>query len=323
MTREPIVMSSANGAVGLPAAMDILRAGGSAIDAVVAGCTQVEANPDDHTVGYSGLPNLLGEVELDASVMDGKGLRAGSVGALQKTMHAAQLAKRVMETLPHVLIAGDGATRFAREMQLPEADLLTPEARSIWQSRLHDDTARDMSYLDKIRDLVAASAQDPDYAGIDDVPHGTVNFIARDRDGNLATGVSTSGWAWKYPGRMGDSPIIGAGNYADNRWGAAACTGRGEMAQRCVTAHSVVMFMRFGMTLDEALNQAMQDLDALDDPFASEMNIVGMDKDGNPGAVSTSPNKTYALMRAGMSEPDLLPRTYVPLDIVPERLKHS
>src|SRR5690606_40054984 len=127
-------------------------------------------------------------------------------------------------------------------------------------------------------------------------PHGTVNFIARDRNGDLACAVSTSGWAWKYPGRMGDSPIIGAGNYADNRWGAAACTGRGEMAQRCLTAHSVVMFLRFGMSLEEALEQAMKDLHHLDAPHRSEMNIVPRDRDGNPRAASTAPHRTYLLM---------------------------
>nr|MBA2247063.1 isoaspartyl peptidase/L-asparaginase [Chloroflexia bacterium] len=138
--------------------------------------------------------------------------------------------------------------------------------------------------------------------------------IARDRLGDIACAVSTSGWAWKYPGRMGDSPVIGAGNYADNRWGAAACTGRGEMAQRCCTAHSVVTFMRFGMSLDDALETAMRDLNALNDPYLSEMNIVGMDRDGNPGAVSTSEGKTYVVMSEDMTEPDLRARTVVKLE---------
>jgi beta-aspartyl-peptidase (threonine type) len=148
-----------------------------------------------------------------------------------------------------------------------------------------------------MRDLVTRMSSDPQLVDA----HGTVNFLCRDKHGNFASGVSTSGWAWKYPGRVGDSPIIGAGNYCDDRWGAAACTGRGEMAQRCCTAHSVVTFMRFGMSLDDALQQAMLDLKQLDDPFASEMNIVGLDKDGNPGAVSTSEEKTFILMEESMS----------------------
>lgn len=315
----PIIISSHNGAFALPQAMDLLKAGGSAVDAVVLGCTLVEANPEDHTVGFSGLPNLLGEVELDASVMDGNGLRAGSVGALKGYQEAAKLAQHVMESLPHVLIGGDGPMRLAEEFGLEPKNLLTPEAEEIWKSRLQDADDRDARYMTKMRDLVHMAAQDPEIAeqtGTGEPPHGTVNFIAMDTHGNIATGVSTSGWAWKYPGRMGDSPVIGAGNYADNRWGAAACTGRGEMAQRCVTAHSVVTFMRFGMTLQEALQQAMLDLNALDDPFASEMNILAMDKDGNPGAASSNPEKEFAVMTGEMTEAEMRPRTYVELDLL-------
>lgn len=311
-----IVIASHNGRIGLPAAMEILRAGGSAVDAVVKGCELVEANPEDHTVGYSGLPNLLGEVELDASVMDGKGLRAGSVGALKGYQDAARLAREVMDTLPHVLIGGEGAARLAAETGLEPKELLTPEAEAIWKARLEDEKDRDSSYLGRVREMVAQTAQDPEIAELDEIPHGTVNFIARDREGNIATGVSTSGWAWKYPGRMGDSPIIGAGNYADNRWGAAACTGRGEMAQRAVTAHSVVTFMRFGMSLDEALHQAMKDLEQLDDPYASEMNIIAMDRDGNHSAASTNPEKTYVFMTGDMTEPEERPRTHVDISII-------
>ena len=310
-----VIVSSHNGIIALPEAMEILTSGGSAVDAVVRACEIVEANPEDHTVGYSGLPNLLGEVELDASVMDGKGLRAGSVGALKGYQDAARVARYVMDTLPHVLIAGEGAARFAAEMGVDAKDLLTPEAERIWKARLDDDTDRDSSYLTRVREMVASTAQDPEIAQLDEIPHGTVNFIARDLEGNIATGVSTSGWAWKYPGRMGDSPVIGAGNYADNRWGGAACTGRGEMAQRCVTAHSVVTFMRFGMSLDEALRQAMKDLEHLDDPYASEMNIVAMDKDGNVGAASSNPEKTYAVMTDGMTEPEERPRLHVDITV--------
>lgn len=311
-----IVIASHNGNVGIEASIEVLRAGGSAIDAVIAGIRLVEANPDDHTVGYSGLPNMLGEVELDASIMEGSGLRAGSVGALKGYQDAVDVARYVMDTLPHVLIGGEGAARLAGEMGLEPKDLLTPEAERIWKSRLGDDADRDSSYLGRIQELVSKNAEDPEVAELDEPAHGTVNFIARDRTGLIACGVSTSGWAWKYPGRMGDSPVIGAGNYADNRWGAAACTGRGEMAQRCLTAHSVVTFMRFGMSLDDALRQGMQDLDHLDDPYASEMNIIAMDQDGNPGAASSNPDKTYVVMTEDMSAPDERQRMHVELSIV-------
>jgi beta-aspartyl-peptidase (threonine type) len=312
-----IVVASHNGRIGIQASVDVLRSGGSALDAVVAGIRLVEANPDDHTVGFSGLPNLLGEVELDASIMEGSGLRAGSVGALQGYQDAVDLARYVVDTLPHVLIGGEGAARLAREMGLEPRNLLTPEAEEIWRSRLEDQTDRDSSYLGRIQELVAKIAEDPEIAEqLGESAHGTVNFIARDRNGTIATGVSTSGWAWKYPGRMGDSPIIGAGNYADNRWGAAACTRRGEMAQRCVTAHSVVTFMRFGMSLEDALHQAMKDLEYLDDPYASEMNIVALDRHGNPGAASTNPDKTYVVMTEEMSEPDERARTHVEISLL-------
>jgi L-asparaginase / beta-aspartyl-peptidase len=304
-----IVVASANGDVGIQQAVAVLQAGGSALDAVVAGIREVEANPDDHSVGHSGLPNLLGVVELDASIMDGRGLRAGSVGALTTHQDAIETARKVMEELPHVLITGAGADRFAAEMGFPAVDLLTDEAKQIWQDRLVNEP-RDIAYAAKIRQMVAELSSDQQFP---EPPHGTVNFIARDLDGNIACGVSTSGWAWKYPGRLGDSPIIGAGNYADNRYGAAGCTGRGEMAQRCLTAHSVVTFMRFGLSLEDALRTAMIDLRALDDPYASEMNIVAIDKDGNPAAASTAVGKTYIYMTTGMSEFVLAERLHVPL----------
>jgi beta-aspartyl-peptidase (threonine type) len=296
---QGIIVASSNGSVGMEAAIDVLRSGGSAVDAIVTALALVEANPDDHSVGYSGLPNMLGQVELDASVMEGKGLRAGSVAALQDYQDAAQLARSVMDRLPHVLIVGEGARRLAAETGLEPKDLSTPESMEIWRSRTNElagvGSAQE-GYYAHMQDLVKRMSSDPQLVDA----HGTVNFLCRDRNGNFASGVSTSGWAWKYPGRVGDSPIIGAGNYCDDRWGAAGCTGRGEMAQRCCTAHSVVTFMRFGMSLDEALKQAMLDLKQLDDPFASEMNIVGLDKDGNPGAASTSEEKTFVVMDESM-----------------------
>ncbi len=314
MSNHGIVAASANGMIGMEAAVEVLRAGGSALDAVIAGTRLVEANPDDHTVGFSGLPNLLGEVELDASVMEGTGLRAGAVGALQGYQDAVDLARRVMDELPHVLIAGPGSARLAAEIGFEPKNLLTPEIEEIWRKGLegsNETYATRGGYLDRIRSIVGQTAKDPEKAGFEEPPHGTVNFIARDRTGRIACAVSTSGWAWKYPGRLGDSPIIGAGNYADDRWGAAACTGRGEMAQRCCTAHSVVTFMHFGLSLDEALKTAMNDLSRLDDPYTSEMNIVAMDKSGTPGAATTTPGKTFVFMREDMTAAEEQERIYV------------
>ena len=302
---------SHNADVGFDKGATILKAGGSAVHAVIATIREVEANPDDHSVGYSGLPNLFGEVELDASIMDGKGLRAGSVGALHGYQDAIELASHVMDHLPHVLITGAGADRFAEERGLPKVDLLTPEAKAIWLERADPELGRS-SYYQRMSELVAATASDPQFP---EPPHGTVNVIARDSHGSIACGVSTTGWAWKWPGRLGDSPIIGAGNYADNRWGAAACTGRGEMAQRCCTAHTVVMLMRFGKSLEEALTIAAEDLRSLDDPFASEMNIVAIDSNGKHGGSSTTQGKTYLFQTDGMSEFETAERKYVALEI--------
>jgi beta-aspartyl-peptidase (threonine type) len=304
-----IVVASHNGDVGIHDAMDALRAGGSAVDAVVAGIKPVEANPNDHSVGFSGLPNLLGDVELDASIMDGKGLRAGSVGAVREFQDVIAMAKSVMDELPHVLIAGAGADRFGHELGFEPTRLLTDEAISVWRQRM-DDRSNETAYAKRMRQIVGEVTNDPQFP---EPPHGTVNFIAQDRNGDIACGVSTSGWAWKYPGRMGDSPIIGAGNYADNRWGAAACTGRGEMAQRCCTAHSVVTFMRFGMSIDGAVRQALLDLAALDDPYASEMNIIAIDRDGRPAAASTAPGKPFIYMTDAMTDFVTEIRQHVPL----------
>ncbi|HEU0114823.1 MAG TPA: isoaspartyl peptidase/L-asparaginase, partial [Thermomicrobiales bacterium] len=215
----------------------------------------------------------------------------------------------VMDETPHALIAGDGAARLAAESGFRPVDLLTPEAERIWRSRLDDQVGRNDAYHQHARRMARALAADPEHA---DALHGTVNVIARDRRGDIACGVSTSGWAWKHPGRMGDSPIVGAGNYADNRYGAAACTGRGEMAQRLCTAHSVVMAMRYGLPLDAALTQAARDLHRLADPYWSEVNIVAIDATGRHGAVSIVAGKTYIVQTGEMESFEELERRYVP-----------
>src|SRR5918993_3022785 len=302
-----LLVGSVNAHVGFHDGMAMLRSGGSVVDAVVATIRQVEANPDDHSVGFGGLPNLEGEVEPDASIMDGRTLGSGAVAALHGYQDAIALARVVMDELPHVLVVGSGADRLAGEAGFERRDLLTAEARLIWESPFTEAGTAD-TYRDKMRELAGRLSRDPERPHD---AHGTVNVIARDAAGNLASGVSTSGWAWKFPGRGGDSPIIGAGNYADNRWGAAACTGRGEMAQRCCTAHSVVTFMRFGLSLDEALRQAMQDLHHLVDDYRSEVNIIGVDREGQHAAVSTAPGKTYIVMTGDSEDFVELERTYV------------
>ncbi len=305
-----IVIASHNGAIGIQESIYVLQQGGTAVDAVEAGIRLVEANPEDHTVGYGGYPNLLGEVELDASIMNGRTLESGAVGAMKTYPYAISVARKVMETLPHVFLVGSGAERFAAEMGFSRQELLTAETRAVWANRLQQDMpAHTFDHLQEqteIREWVRL-ATDPERA------KGTVNFIAQDKHGDIACGVSTSGWAWKYPGRIGDSPIIGAGNYADNRFGAVACTGMGEMAIRGATAHSYLFYMKMGLSLQEAGTRAMQDLNDLGGRFLSMMRIIALDKDGHHAGFSSGEGHTYIVQTDEMSSADEVARTFVPI----------
>lgn len=305
-----IVLASQNGDVGIRQSFDVLKAGGSVLDALEAGIRLVEDNLADHWVGTSGMPSILGEVELDASMMNGSDLTAGAVGCVKGFANPISIARKVMEKLPHVFLVGEGAERFAAEMGFPKADLLTAETREQWRKDLASIQA-DPDHLGTggLTDLVCRFS-DPRRT------RGTVNFIARDDQGNLATGVSTSGYYGKYPGRLGDSPVIGAGNYADSRYGAAACTGMGEMAIRASTARSVVLYLKMGYSLEAAGVQAMRDLCDLGGRFISEMNIIAMDRDGNPAGFSSAHEKTCVFMTDGSSDTQVLQRTYVD---VPQR----
>ncbi len=312
-----IVVASTNGRVGIQAAVDILKSGGSAIDAVEAGTRLVEANPDDHSVGYNGWPNILGELELDASIMDGRSLMSGAVGAMKGYPYAISVARKMMDTLPHVLLVGEGAARFAAEMGCESwEEMLTDTVRQVWQRGVHKAIGNDdVSQIAQRTDLhkLVQMATDPEYTW------GTVNFMAQDGNGDICCGVSTSGWSWKYPGRLGDSPIIGAGNYADNRYGAAACTGMGEMAIRASTAHSLVFYMKTGLDVAEAGKQAMEDLNDLDGRFLSTMNLIAMDTEGNHVGYTNVPGRTYIYQTADMPECVELDRTIVPVQTRWER----
>lgn len=301
-----IVVASANGEVGIDVAWDVLARGGSALDAVEAGTRAVEDNPADHTVGLGGYPNLLGQVELDASIMDGATRRAGAVGALRGHRHAITLARAVMERLPHVLVVGEGAARLAEELFGPETEeLLTSEAEGVWRDGLEgrlppEGLAGGM--LSRVASLVA----DPER------PTGTVDFLAQDGAGHLASAVSTSGWAWKYPGRLGDSPLIGAGNYCDDRLGAAACTGWGELAIRAGTARTVVAGLAGGLTVAEAGAAALADLAGLvPDGPAPLLHLVALDRHGRHAALTTKAGADYVWRADGMGSAQRAPRTVV------------
>jgi isoaspartyl peptidase/L-asparaginase-like protein (Ntn-hydrolase superfamily) len=266
-------------------AVQVLRAGGTALDALEAGIRAVESNAQDESVGLGGLPNALGQVELDASIMDGRTLASGAVGALQGYEHPISVARRVMQLSPHVLLVGEGAQRFAAEVGMEECKLLTEEARRKWRERLLEFIPE--AEFDRISDRERLMPLVADLAGMR-LAHGTVNFLALDRNGDIACGVSTSGWPWKYPGRLGDSPIIGAGNYADNRYGAAACTGYGELTIRCGTARSVVLYMKMGLAVEEACREAMADLQPLLAAHGGAVNLLAIDKHGHPFGITNA-----------------------------------
>jgi len=305
-----LLIGSENALHALPPAMHILKQGGSALDAVEAAIRLVESNPDDDSVGLSGWPNLLGEVELDASLMEGYTRTAGAVGALRGYPHPISIARRVMETLPHVFLVGQGAADFAAEMGFAQQASPTAKAAREWFARVQANVpAERLPALLQRREMApwVSLTRDPQRVA------GTVDVIAIDALGHIASGVSTSGWSWKYPGRLGDSPIIGAGNYCDNRYGAAACTGFGELAIRGATAHTVVLLMRTGVSLLEACQEALRDLPhppgAVDDSF---MNIVAVDRHGNHcGVTNVAEWDEYAFMTDTMEHAEIAKRVYV------------
>ena len=313
--RRGIVVGSANARVGMGAAVEVLRNGGSAMDAAIAAVRKVEDNLEDSGVGTGGMPNILGQVELDATVMDGRTLAAGSVGAIKGFPNPIEIARKVMEETPHVMLVGEGAELFAEKHGFTRAELLTDESRDAWKARVEGLAGEGGDIYEDQYELFMGAVRDWTKMLHEEI-FGTTNVIARDANGDIACAVSTSGWGFKWPGRLGDSPVIGAGNYADNRFGAAACTGRGEMAIRAASAYTVVSNMRHGMSLDAALRSAMEDLSHLVDPYAQRsnvMNIVAMDRDGNVLAASTSDEAMFVYQTVDMDEYVEEPRIHVPL----------
>ncbi len=282
--------------------MELLRAGGSAMDAVEAAVRVVEANEADHYVGVGGLPNLLGVVELDASIMDGATRRAGAVGAVTGYPHPISIARAICDRLPqHVLLVGAGAEQFAAEAGIERGQTLTEEAKRIWRDGLEPAgieaalSSHGQGEAAYRRDMLGRLAAMAPPQG----PWGTVNVLALDAAGDLAVAVSTSGYPWKYPGRVGDSALIGSGNYCDNRFGAAACTGRGELAIRAVTARCAVLAMRHGAGPAEAGVSVLTETADLADEFRAPLQVLCLTPDGRHGGASTRPGATYSVLSAG------------------------
>jgi len=251
VTSKMRAVASGNGLRATEKAMELLKQGSDPLDAVIAGVNIVEEDPNDRSVGYGGLPNEEGVVELDASVMHGPTHNAGAVASLRNIKTPSKVAKLVMERTDHALLVGEGALKFARAHGFKEVNLLTDRARETWLRRKEMLSDRDFWFPPKEEKI------EPEFEAFLTF-HGTINCIAIDGNGNLAGVTTTSGFYFKIPGRVGDSPIIGAGLYVDNDVGAAGSTGRGEANILNCGSFTVVDFMRRGHSPEEACLQTLK-----------------------------------------------------------------
>lgn len=295
---NPFIMGSDSAKDFLQIGLKILRENRSALDAVEETCRAVESNSEDHGVGLGGIPNLGGEVTLDASIMCGRTLNAGAVAHVRCVLHVISLARKVMEDTPHVLLVGEGAELLAEQYGFEKTKLLTPYAEEFYnafkEKRLHllgPEFDVDKGYL-------RADEQDYDintwYEKLEPHMRGTVDIMAMDINQDIATGVTTSGTYLKLPGRVGDSPIIGAGNYCDNRYGAACCTGTGELAIRNGTARAVIAYMKTGMSPTEACEESMKEIQEI--VKKPSMNVIAFNNNGETGGASTHREIPYYYM---------------------------
>lgn len=295
---HPAVVASSNGHPGCNAkAMELILKGVPVVEAVVAGVTLVENDPNDSSVGYGGIPNEEGVVELDASVMDGARCLAGGVAALRDIKNPAAVALHVLRYTDHCLLVGEGARRFALAHGFKHENLLTDRARKIWlrwKSRLSDDDDWFPTEGDEISEELKK------VLGV----HGTINCNAVDSKGDLAGVTTTSGLSFKIPGRVGDSPIIGAGLYVDNDAGAAGSTGRGEANIISCGSHTVVVAMQQGMHPKDACLYAAKNIVRLtkakhltkeDGRPNFDVKFYAVDKEGRTGGGSIFGGGRYAV----------------------------
>ncbi|HEV3263868.1 MAG TPA: N(4)-(beta-N-acetylglucosaminyl)-L-asparaginase [Gemmataceae bacterium] len=282
------------GQTAVKVAAGLLQQGKPVLDAVIAGAQAVEDDPKVNSVGYGGLPNAIGTVQLDACVMDGKTLACGAVAGLENIRHPAALARRVMEKTPHVLLVGEGARWFALQEGFPLETLHTPESLAEWEKRRPRATRPPAPAKD-----AAPATNLPD-------GHDTVTVLARDDKGNLGGVCSTSGLAHKLPGRVGDSPLIGHGLYVDNTAGAAGGTGVGEEIIRIGGSMLIVEAMRAGRSAQEACELAVRKVNAVAvrrGVHPAGVAFLALDAKGQPGAACTArTNFEYAIARPGKVE---------------------
>ena len=258
------------------AAWEILTHGGRALDAVEAGVMVTEADPDVMTVGLGGFPDREGNVTLDACIMDEKG-DCGSVAFLQHIVHPISVARLVMEKTPHVMLVGQGALDFAMEQGMEKTDLLTPKAKKAWEEWL-------------------AKENRPEKPEINVENHDTIGMLALDREGNLSGACTTSGASFKLHGRVGDSPIIGAGLFVDNEVGGAVATGWGEAVIRVVGCHLTVEFMRQGHSPEEACRLAVERVISKNPDYKEiQVGFLALNKRGEYGSYCIQPGFDYAV----------------------------
>lgn len=248
----PLVVSSANGLKAIETAMRMLKEGKDPLDSVIAAVNIVEDDPNDHSVGLGGLPNEDGVVELDSSVMHGPTHKAGAVASLRNIKNPSCVARLVMQRTDHVLLVGEGALRFARAHGFKEENLLTEDSRKKWL-KWKESLSRNDDWLEEEESPKGAGGKEA-------VPFtwGTINCLGINEKGDIGGVTTTSGLSWKIPGRVGDSPIIGAGLYVDNEVGAAGSTGRGEANLQNCSSVLIVEQMRAGLSPAQACMETMR-----------------------------------------------------------------
>ena len=306
----PVVISSLNGLPATRRAAEMIKQGADTLDAVIAGVNIIEADPEDHSVGYGGLPNEDGVVELDSSVMHGPTHRAGAVAALRNIVHPSRVAKLVMDRTDHVLLVGEGALRFAKAHGFKEVDLLTDEARRKWLDWKERHSEKD-DWLPPLEP--AEHGRRSQKTGRIEYTYGTIHCSALDRNGNLSAVTTTSGLSYKIPGRVGDSPIVGAGMYVDNEVGAAGSTGRGEAVITSCGAFAVVELMRDGLDPTEACLELLRRIvrrtheqRLLDEQGRPRFDVkmYALAKDGRFGAASIWSGAEFAVFADDRNRPE-------------------
>ncbi len=298
-----ILIANKEGGAGIEKCAEALKNGAHGLDAMVSGISMVEADPSVRSVGYGGWPNLLGEMEFDAGVMDGTTREVGAVGALKHTYLAAQVALAVMQRLNHVMVTGDGADRLAQEIGLEKAATLLEHSKEVWQRKLDGILSEEEKAKFPDMPLAPLNSAITDPEKVRD----TTVYICQDASAGTHAATSTSGWGWKYPGRLGDSPIAGAGYYADSRYGAAACTHTGEMSIRAGTARTIILAMKLGHSLEDAVKLAVEEISELKEGFIAGLVIHAIDNTGNHKVVSFNLDEAakYWLWTPDMEKPEL------------------